>query len=221
MPRAARIVLPDYPHHITQRGNNREQVFFDVGDYLKYLELLARYARKYQLEILAWCLMPNHVHLLAVPRTEESLAKAMGSVSLVYTQQQNNKLQRSGRIWQNRFFSCVVGNDDYLLATARYIELNAVRAGKAKRPEDWPWSSARAHLLGKPDPLLQGPFPGFPGHQSWRELLKESPEQDLLLRQATRTGRPFADTALLQELAQVVGRQLIPRRRGRPRKTET
>lgn len=88
MPRAARIILPGYPHHVTQRGNNREQVFFDVGDYLIYLKLLEKYCAQYQVAIWAWCLMPNHIHLLAVPEQEDSLAKAMGSVSLVYTQQQ-------------------------------------------------------------------------------------------------------------------------------------
>lgn len=220
MPRAARIIVPGYPHHVTQRGNNREQVFNDIGDYFTYLKLLEKFCAQYQVKVWAWCLMPNHVHLLAVPKDEDSLAKAMGSVSLVFTQQQNLKQQRSGRLWQNRYFSCVVGGDDYLLAAARYIELNSIRAGKARRPEEWPWSSARHHLLGKPDQLVNSAFPGFPGPEAWRQLLATADPDVEGMRKATSSGRPFADAELIARLEQQLGKRLTPRPRGRPRKSD-
>jgi len=218
MPRAARLIVEGYPHHITQRGNNREQVFFDMGDYLAFIEQLKRFRDKYHLEIWAWCLMPNHFHLLAVPHDADGLAKGMGSASLVYTQHLNRKYDRSGRIWQNRYFSCVVDDGDYLLAAARYLELNPVRAGKVRRAEEWPWSSARHHLLGKQDPLAVD-FPGFPGPQAWRELLgAEDAGQTERLRKATSGGRPFAGAELLAELEKRTGRRLTPGKPGRPRK---
>lgn len=219
MPRAARIIVPGYPHHVTQHGNNREVVFRDMGDYLLYLKLLEKFCTQYQVAVQAWCLMPDHIHLLAIPEQEESLAKAMGSASLVYTQQQNLKQQRSGRLWQNRYFSCVVGTDDYLLAAARYIELNPVRAGKVRRPEEWPWSSARHHLLGKADPLVKSDFPSYPGSAAWRQLLGGELDCEPL-RKATSSGRPFAGAELIGELEQQLGKRLTPRRRGRPRKGE-
>lgn len=189
-----------------------------MGDYLAYLEILKTFCQKYQLEIRAWCLLPNHLHLLAVPHDAEGLAKGMGSSSLVYTQHVNRKYNRSGRIWQNRYFSCVVGEQDYLLAAARYIELNPVRSGKVKRPEEWPWSSARAHLMNKPDPLLT-PSPGFPGAAQWRQFLaSEDASQVELIRKATSSGRPFADADLIVELEKRTGRSLTPKKIGRPRK---
>ena len=114
MPRIARIIAVNYPHHITQRGNNRSTVFFDDEDRQTYLKLLAGYAQKHQFQILAYCLMDNHIHLLAVPETETALARGIGMTNQVYTQYLNRKLKQSGRIWQNRFFSCVVENDQYL-----------------------------------------------------------------------------------------------------------
>jgi len=219
MPRAARIIIPGYPHHVVQRGTDRAPVFRDVGDYLAYLKLLRRFCEQYQVEVWAWCLLPDHVHLLAVPADAEALGKAMGSASLVYTQHLNQKYRRSGRSWQNRYFSCLVDGDDYLLTAAGTIELHPVHAGKVRRPEEWPWSSARHHLLGKPDPLVTSPFPGFPGPQSWRELLAADGLPADRLRLATSTGRPFAGPQLIAALEQRLGKRLTARRRGRPRKS--
>ena len=108
MPRIARIVAPGYPHHITQRGNNRAVVFFDDQDRRTYLQLLAKYSKLFALQIWAYCLMDNHVHLLAVPEKENALARGIGLTNQVYTQYLNRKRNQSGRIWQNRFFSCLV-----------------------------------------------------------------------------------------------------------------
>ena len=135
MPRIARVIATNYPHHITQRGNNRAAVFFDDEDRQTYMKLLAVYAEKHHFQIWAYCLMNNHIHLLAVPETETSLARGIGLTNQVYTQYINRKLNQCGRVWQNRFFSCVVENDQYLWAVARYIERNPLKVGLAEKAE--------------------------------------------------------------------------------------
>ncbi len=208
MPRIARIIAPGYPHHITQRGNNRATVFFDDEDRQTYLKLLNAYARKHDLRILAYCLMDNHVHLLAVPQTEASLARGVGLTNQVYTQYLNRKLGQSGRVWQNRFFSCIVESDEYLWAVARYIERNPLKAGLVDRDEDYPWSSARAHLTGAEDAVLEGSWLDPSQRNSYGEfLLQPKDETDEALRKATRTGRPFGSEGfvdMLEERLQVV-----------------
>ena len=154
MPRIARVCAVNYPHHVTQRGNNREPVFFDDEDKAFYLKTLRGYSKKWGLDIWAYCLMTNHVHILAVPKQEESLARGIGGTNLVYTQYVNCKYIRSGRLWQNRFYSTIIEKEPYLWAVSRYIELNSVRAKLVKKAEDYKWSSAKAHLLGLSDAIL-------------------------------------------------------------------
>jgi putative transposase len=221
MPRIARIVAPGYPHHITQRGNNRARVFFDDEDRQTYLKLLAGYGRKHTLEIWAYCLMDNHVHLLAVPGTEKALARGIGLTNQVYTQYLNRKLSQSGRIWQNRFFSCVVENEQYLWAVARYIEHNPLKVGLAERAEDYRWSSAKAHLIGGED-LAMGALPTWldPSERSaYAEfVLAEDEEMDEKIRKATRTGRPFGSEGFINMLEFRLKQVLKPKRVGRPPK---
>jgi putative transposase len=124
MPRIARAVATGFPHHVIQRGNNREEVFFDKKDREQYLLLLKRYAGKWISPILAYCLMNNHVHLLTKPKEEESLYKMMQGVSLCYTQYVNRKYKRTGSLWESRYHSCIVDKEKYLWAVARYIEQN-------------------------------------------------------------------------------------------------
>jgi len=154
MPRIARRVAVGYPHHLTQRGNNRAPVFLDNSDYQKYLGLLLGSIQRYHLDILAYCLMKNHLHLLVVPNTEEGLARGIGLTNLSYTQYFNRKYERSGRIWQNRFFSCIVGSDYYLWAVARYIENNPVKSGLVTRADEYRWSSASFHCNGGTDDVV-------------------------------------------------------------------
>ncbi len=220
MPRIARIIAPGYPHHITQRGNNRATVFFDDEDRQTYLKLLSVYARKHALQIWAYCLMDNHVHLLAVPQTERSLARGVGLTNQVYTQYLNRKLRQSGRIWQNRFYSCIVEHEAYLWAVARYIERNPLKAGVVDRVEDYPWSSARAHLIGAKDAVLD--------EASWLDasqrrrygefLLQSKDETDEALRKATRTGRPFGSEGFVDMLEERLHVVLRAKRAGRPPK---
>jgi putative transposase len=148
MPRIGRAVAAGYPHHIIQRGNNREDVFFEKNDRKQYLSLLKKYATKWTSPIMAYCLMTNHVHLLTKPGAEESLFKMMQGLTLCYTQYINRNYGRTGRLWESRYHSCIVDQEKYLWAAARYIERNPVRAGMVEKAEDYPYSSAVAHIRG-------------------------------------------------------------------------
>jgi len=154
MPRVARIVVPGCPHHITQRGNNRQDVFFVADDYRLYLAILGQEANRYGLELHAWCLMTNHVHLIATPTSEASLAKAVGRTHWLYTQSINRLHGRSGHLWQNRFDSCPL-DDKHFWAAMAYVERNPVRAKLHRKAWLYPWSSAAAHC-GQPPPAKTG-----------------------------------------------------------------
>jgi len=154
MARIARVVIPGLPHHVTQRGNRRQQTFFNEGDYAAYVELMTEWCREEGVEIWSYCLMPNHTHGIAVPSSEDGLRWAIGETHRRYTRRVNFREKWRGYLWQGRFASFVM-DEPYLLAAARYIELNPVRAGLVSRAEDWPWSSARAHLAGRDDQLVK------------------------------------------------------------------
>jgi len=221
MPRIARIIAAGYPHHITQRGNNRAAVFLDDEDRQTYLNLLLKYTRKYDLAIWAYCLMSNHVHLLAVPATDTSLARGVGMTNMLYTQYLNRKLDQSGRIWQNRFFSCIVESHQYLWCVARYIERNPVKAGIAVNAQEYCWSSAAAHATGYNDPLLAETTWLAPDERNGyvEFLCGEDEEMDAGIRCATRTGRPFGSDHFIDQMEFSLNQRLRPRAPGRPRKT--
>ena len=153
MARIARVVAPGMPHHITQRGNRRQQTFFSDDDYVAYTDLIAKWCRVYGVDVWAYCLMPNHVHLIAVPSEKESLKNAIGEAHRRYTRRINFREGWKGHLWQGRFASYIL-DEPYLLACVRYIEMNPVRAGLVKDPGKWLWSSAAAHILGKSDNLV-------------------------------------------------------------------
>ena len=220
MPRIARVIAPGHPHHITQRGNNRATVFFDDEDRQTYLKLLAGYAQKHGMQIWAYCLMDNHVHLLAVPETETALARGVGLTNQVYTQYLNRKLRHSGRVWQNRFFSSLVENEQYLWAVARYIERNPLKVGLAESAEDYRWSSAKAHLTESDDAVLSPTSWLAPSERAaYSEFVQtENDEMDDAIRKATRTGRPFGSESFIDMLEFRLNCSLRPRKAGRPRK---
>jgi putative transposase len=221
MPRIARVIATGYPHHITQRGNNRATVFFDDEDRQTYLKLLAGYAEKHHFQIWAYCLMDNHAHLLAVPEVETSLARGVGLTNQVYTQYLNRKLNQSGRIWQNRFFSCVVENNQYLWAVARYIERNPLKVGLVENAEAYRWSSAKAHMTEANDALLGAASWLSPEEQStYAEFVVTVDEEtDEAIRRATRTGRPFGSEDFVDLLEFQMKQPLNAKKRGRPFKT--
>jgi putative transposase len=219
MPRIARVCAAGCPHHITQRGNNKEKVFFDDEDRRLYLDILQRYKNKYGIKILAYCLMGNHVHILVAPGQEMALARAMGGTNLVYTQHVNRKYNRSGRLWQNRFFSSVVEEESYLWAVMRYMEQNPVRARLVKKAEGYPWSSARAHVLGVEDDVVSREN-GFKEKEirSYREFLREEQEEiNAAIRRATSTGRPLGGEGFIRKLEKRLNRDLFPKKGGRPK----
>ncbi len=223
MPRIARIIASGYPHHITQRGNNRATVFFDDEDRQTYLKLLAIYSQKHQLQIWAYCLMNNHVHLLAVPDTETALSRGIGMTNQLYTKYLNHKLNQSGRIWQNRFFSCVVENDRSLWAVASYIERNPLKGGLVESAELYRWSSAKAHLTGTSDSLLgAGTWLSQQEKCAYAEFVRSGDRKtDNAIRRATRTGRAFGSESFIDMLGFRLNQSLKPGKPGRPRTIKT
>ncbi|MDF1586090.1 transposase [Marinimicrococcus flavescens] len=214
MARLARVVVPGLPHHVTQRGNRRQKVFFGADDYALYKRLLREHARAAGVEIWAWCLMPNHVHLILVPPTAAALAMALREAHRRYTAHVNRRHGWTGWLWQGRFASAVL-DQPHLLAAARYIERNPVRAGLAAHPGGWPFSSARAHLRRRSDGLVRTK-PLLDLVPDWQAFLAADPPDDTVqaLRRAQRTGRPLGDEAFLLALEEKLGRRLRRRKPG-------
>lgn len=220
MPRIARVTLPGYPHHVTQRGNNREDVFFDDKDRNFYKSTLKNYCDSCRVNILSYCLMSNHVHLLAVPLEEDALARCVGRTNLIYTQYVNRKYRRSGRLWQNRFYSSIVSDDIYLWSVMRYIEINPVKAGIVKDPLAYPWSSCRATVEGVEDELVKSSlwFDASERADYGRFLVRQELAMDDKIRRATSTGRPLGSVEFIESLEKLLSRKLLVGERGRPRK---
>jgi putative transposase len=220
MARLARIVIPHVPYHVTQRGNRRERTFFEDADYKRYRTMLGDAVRRAGSEVWAYCLMPNHVHLIVVPSDEDGLRRTFADAHRRYTGLINARRQWTGHLWQGRF-GAVAMDEAHLAAAARYVSLNPVRAGLAKHARDWPWSSVRAHLGRKDDglvtvaPLLER-FGGF------EALLDGASEADeaawARLRRSETTGRPVGSERWLAELERRSGRQLRPAKRGPKRR---
>ena len=219
MPRQARVVAEGVPHHITQRGNNRQDVFLLDEDRRFYLDSLRFQARRHGVRLLGYCLMTNHVHLVVVPQRADALAQGLGRTHFLYTRDFHLHHGSSGHLWQNRFFSTTL-DARHLFAALRYVDLNPVRAGIVHQAEAYQWSSARAHASGQDLSQLLD-MAGWreicePG--DWKQLLSrpEEPAEVGRLRHATRTGRPCGDTAFVAEIEQRLGRRLRPELGGRP-----
>jgi len=220
MARIARVVVPGLPHHVTQRGNRRGQTFFEDADYGLYLDLLADSSGRAGADILAYCLMPNHVHIILVPADEDGLRRTFADVHRRYTGFINARARTTGHLWQGRYGSLVM-DEAHLMNAVRYVTLNPVRARLVETASDWPWSSARAHLAGvdghvvKVAPVLQraGDFASF--------LDEPFDEQEAYgaLRRGETIGRPVGSPAWLKTLEARTGRALIPARRGPRPKT--
>jgi putative transposase len=216
MGRSIRLTLPGHPHHVTHRGNNRQRTFFSGADHCLYIRYLAEACQAARTSVWAWCLMPNHVHLVLVPSTGAGLSAVLHRTQGRYTRAVNAREKWVGQLWQGRFASFVM-DEGYLLACARYVELNPVRAGLVERAGDWPWSSARAHLGGPADPLTD-PRPLLERWPDWRSVLASGEEAAALraIRARERSGRPLGSDAFLARLETETGLRLLPRPRGRP-----
>jgi putative transposase len=214
MARLARVVFPGQPHHVTQRGNGRARTFFGDDDYALYRDLLAENCRAAKVDVWAWCLMPNHVHLILVPSDPDGLRRALARVHRAYAGVIQARRKRTGHFWQGRF-GAVAMDEAHLAAALRYVSLNPVRARLVERAQDWRWSSTRAHLRGKDDGLtelapIRDRFPRF------GDLLDITPEQDLFapLRAAESIGRPLGNDRFLARIERLTGRALKPGKRG-------
>ena len=219
MARIARVVMPGIPHHITQRGNRRMETFFCNKDYREYLDLMADECNAHGVEVWAYCLMPNHVHLIVVPQSEDGLRRAIGEAHRRYTRMVNFREEWRGHLWQSRFGSFPM-DEEYLLAAARYVELNPVKAGLAAKPQSYRWSSARAHLSGKDDVLVKA-APILERVPDWRGFLAAGDAWNYggAYERHERTGRPLGGAAFIRLLEKALGRMLRPRKPGRkPRK---
>lgn len=221
MPRLSRAVIPGVPHHITQRGNFRQVVFESDADRSLYLEWIAQYAAKSALDIWAYCLMSNHVHFIAVPHQSDSLARAFNPAHMRFSQHVNRRNRRTGHLWQGRFFSCAL-DEQHVYRAVRYVELNPVRAGVAAHVEDYPWSSARAHVLGERNDLLQDHNWFHQNTADWRAYLAEGENNEWThsFRKASRAGIPLGSAEFIARMESQLGRKLEPRPRGRPKKEQ-
>jgi putative transposase len=220
MPRRSRCILPELPCHVTQRGVDRCETFSSDQDRSTYLHLLRENLEDAQASLLGWCLMSNHVHLIALPRREDSLAILLRRVHGRYAQYYNIRSGRTGHLWQNRFFACALGQD-HLWTALVYVDRNPVRAGIVRQAADYRWSSAAAHLSGADESgLLDLHWWGQQGRgEGWgHELAAEDLEAATKLRRCTYAGRPFGSESLVKEISQRFGRSWA---RGRPKKEQT
>jgi putative transposase len=192
----------------TGRGNRRLPMFFNEDDYRAYLDLMAEGCAAWGVAVWAWCLMPNHVHVIVVPRTAEALARALGEAHRRYTRHVNFREGWRGFLWQGRFASFAI-QGQHALAAVRYVERNPVRAALVKRAWQWPWSSAAGHVSGRGDARVQGNAPAREV-LDWREFLAAEEDEETLelLRRHGRTGWPWCDPRLLARLEKRLGRRL-------------
>jgi putative transposase len=218
MARISRVVAAGYPHHITQRGNRRQQVFFGYEDYEAYIGLLSEWCVECGVDVWAYCLMPNHVHLMAVPKEKDGLARAIGETHRRYTRMVNFREDWRGYLWQGRFSSFPM-EKSYAIACARYIELNPVRAKLVKKPEQWQWSSAGAHLNGEKDKLVRS-FKPLRDASEWRSLLESGMDESDEFRKHERTGRPLGSDSFIGRLENILDRTLKRGKPGRKKKEE-
>lgn len=213
MARIARVIAAGIPHHITQRGNRGMSTFFHDEDYLAYIALLSEWCRKCSVEIWAYCLMPNHVHLVAVPETDDGLRRGIGEAHRRYSRMINFRENWRGHLWQGRFSSFPM-DEAYLLAAVRYVELNPVRARLAPDATSWQWSSAQAHVANRDDALVKvAPLLELAG--DWRLFLAEVGEEERMhdIRKHERTGRPLGEEKFVERLEASLERTL---KRGKP-----
>ena len=218
MPKFSRLVVPGYPHHVTQRGIRKQRTFFDDADYLAYIKLLTSLKKAASVSVWSYCLMPNHVHVIAVPSDCLGLAKLFGVSHQRYAKRVNANHGWHGHLWQARFFSTVM-DEAHTLAAMRYVELNPVRAGLCDRADLWPWSSVHAHLETKSDALVDSCNLAS-GIDDWAGFLDEYAAIDLIhsLRTSTNNGRPAGSHNFVDKLERETGRRIHRRQPGPERR---
>ncbi len=221
MGRIARAVAIGVPHHITQIGNDKQQVFFDDADRRMFLRLLGERGEQEGVRLLGYCLMSNHTHYVVIPDRPLAFARWLGYAHLRYTQYFNLRYGHCGRLWRNRFYSCPLDNR-HLAAALRYVDRNPARAGLVEQAWEWAWSSAQAHVEHQdPRDILDMAFwHEYDAGRQWREVLATAEDGAVLdsLRKSTRTGRPLGTTGFVKQLESHLHRGLAPGKPGRPKK---
>ncbi len=215
MTRIARIVVPGLPHHVTQRGNRRATVFFEAGDYELYRDWLGQSCRKFGVSVWAYCLMPNHVHLILTPQDSGGLALALARTHRLYAGFVNARARQTGHLFQGRFGS-VAMDEEHLMVAARYVALNPVRARLVAQAPDWPYSSVRAHLAGRDDGLVETK-PLLKRAPRFADLLDTDPDDPCFaaLRRSELIGRPLGSADFMATIGHQLGRIVTPGTRGR------
>lgn len=227
MARLPRLVVPHQPHHIIQRGIDRQPVFRDVDDYKIFLQWLREAAKQFKVAIHAYVLMPDHLHLLATPGDEVGLARTMQWIGRHYVPYFNAKYGRAGTLWQGRYKAAVIDSDQYFLICSKHIELNPVRSGLVADPAEYPWSSFLHHVGGQPDSVITdhslywalGNTP-FDREAAYRALMEQGlvADEAAALNEATLKGWPLGSEKFKKALAKQVNRRVAPAKRGRPAK---
>ena len=221
MPRIARVVAPDLPHHVTQRGSRNQRVFFSDQDKSGYLTIFKEEMARRKVEVWAYCLMDNHVHFVVVPRNDDALAKLFREAHKRYARMINQREGWRGHLWQERFHSFVM-DERHLLAAMRYVETNPVKANIVKVAEEYRWSSAGAHVKGAEDSLLS-PCYLIDEIKDWRGYLNDSSwgaTYDKNVEKHLNTGRPLGSEEFILRLEDITNRALKPKTSGRPALTE-
>ena len=217
MGRLARVVAADVPHHLTQRGNARRFVLDCDADRSVYLKLLRENLALYKVSLFGYCLMSNHIHLIAVPRTADGLAQALKHTHGRYASYWNAAHQSSGHVWQGRYYSCPL-DEPHLWEALRYTELNPLRAALVREAESWPWSSAASHCGTQPaeDWLALEMWRSHWAPSEWRNYLAagESESRLAVIRQRTHTGRPLGSAEFIHSMEKIAQRRLAPLKRG-------
>lgn len=219
MARQARVTLADTPHHVSQRGNRGEPVFFERADFETYRDIMTEQCAARDVEIWAWCLLPNQVHLIARPDQPDYLARAIGEAHRRYTRHINDKQGWRGHLFQDRFFSYAM-DDGAVSDAAHFIESLPVMAQIAPAPEKYLWSSARAHLQDRADPLLAAHKPLLERTADWAAFLSMPLPRKVMddIAMHLQTGRPRGEGAFLDRIEDKLGRRVRALPIGRPRK---
>lgn len=225
MPRRPRLCPPEIPQHVIQRGHDRRNCFRHERDFAAYAALLRAAAQRWEVAVHAWVFMSNHVHLLMTPAREGGISRLMHQLGSNYVRYFNQRNGRSGTLWEDRFRSCLVQDDEYLLQCHRYIELNPLRAGMVAHPAEYPWSSYRSNANGVPSSLLT-PHPTYLAlgdectrRQRYRAIFdtRNPVPMDERIRESTRAGLALGSPEFRQAMERITGQRLRPGRPGRPR----
>ncbi len=219
MPRPDREVIPGLPHHVTHRGNRREKIFLETDDHRLYLRLLRKASERYGVRVYDYSLMPNHIHVIAVPERKESLSEAFQWADGKYAEIFNGLYDKAGHLWQGRFRSSPM-DEDHLLNAVRYVLRNAVRAGLVDHAQDYPWSSAAARCGLRSDPLLTPDYPLKGVIRDWQAWLAgaEADEDLRKIRECTERGYAYASEQFVRDLEEKWGCRLSPSPYSRRRK---